>query len=354
MGRKIFVSVGRTSTPAQQDFVCAIEERLRAEGLIPCTVGRNTWTAGAPLKKVVDLMTECVGVVIIALERTYYPEGIEHRGGTDPERLNAAVELVDRHVAESRGGRLCMRTINEAPWTYADLAEMANRLAHEVLGRSLDELPPQTRRLLLLIDEMVREECKRLQMDRGDFRFSRRDIRAFTGWGDTQLKVHLHRLEELEYLLAHRGGRGQSFVYELLFDVKDGGYWEPWHAYVKDVLLARGMISPADMALYKLTHSVEDAMAEIRAFYRIYHSMRYVKKDLVVRLNRNIKDSTLERLNSEFRDIIWEGTIERVEADALEANEPNLKELPRLKFRFDRHGHSRFRQMIDLINQPGS
>jgi hypothetical protein len=87
MERKIFVSVGRTSTPAQEDFVCAIEERLRAEGLIPCTVGRNTWTAGAPLKKVVDLMTECVGVVIIALERTYYPEGIEHRGGTDPEPL---------------------------------------------------------------------------------------------------------------------------------------------------------------------------------------------------------------------------------------------------------------------------
>jgi hypothetical protein len=57
-------------------------------------------------------------------------------------------------------------------------------------------------------------------MERADFRFSRRDVRASTGWGDTQLKVHLHRLEELEYLLAHRGGRGQSFVYELLFESK--------------------------------------------------------------------------------------------------------------------------------------
>ena len=67
------------------------------------------------------------------------------------------------------------------------------------------------------IEEMVRGECARLKMERSDFRFSRRDVRAYTGWGDTQLRVHLHRLEELEYLLVHRGGRGQSFVYELMF-----------------------------------------------------------------------------------------------------------------------------------------
>jgi hypothetical protein len=54
-------------------------------------------------------------------------------------------------------------------------------------------------------------------MERSDYRFSRRDVREATCWGDTQLKIHLHRLEELEYLLVHRGGRGQSFVYELAF-----------------------------------------------------------------------------------------------------------------------------------------
>ncbi len=104
--------------------------------------------------------------------------------------------------------------------TLDDIAT-ANRLAHEVLGRSLDELPPQTRRLLLLTDEMVSAECERQKIERPDFRFSRKDVRAFTAWGDTQLRVHLRRLEELEYLLVHHGGRGQSFVYELVFERRE-------------------------------------------------------------------------------------------------------------------------------------
>jgi DNA primase catalytic core len=97
----------------------------------------------------------------------------------------------------------------------------ANRLAHEVLGRSLDELPPQTKRLLLLTDEMVSAECQRQKIEREDFRFSRKDVRRFTKWSDSQLKRHLSRLEELEYLLMHRGGRGQSMVYELVFERRD-------------------------------------------------------------------------------------------------------------------------------------
>jgi DNA primase catalytic core len=109
------------------------------------------------------------------------------------------------------------KTVEYIEITLDDIA-IANRLAHEVLGRSLDELPPQTRRLLLMIDEMVTKKCQQLKMERTEYLFSRREVRQYTGWGNTQLKTHLARLEELEYLLIHRGGRGQSFVYELVFE----------------------------------------------------------------------------------------------------------------------------------------
>ena len=100
--------------------------------------------------------------------------------------------------------------------------ETANRLAHEVLGRTLDELPAQTRKLLRLIQGMVREACRADSIEQKDYRFSRRDVREFTGWSDNQLKVHCQRLTELEYLLIHSGRRGKSLEYELLYDNAEG------------------------------------------------------------------------------------------------------------------------------------
>ena len=110
----------------------------------------------------------------------------------------------------------------------------ANQIAHEVLGRSLDALPPQTRRLLQLIDAMVSEHCRTFHLGRRDFRFGRREVREYTGWGDTQLKVHLQRLEAMEYLLTHRGGRGQRIVYELLYN-REGQDGQPFLMGLIDV-----------------------------------------------------------------------------------------------------------------------
>ena len=83
----VFVSVGGTSTDQQEAFVRAVEDRLRSEGLIPHTVGRNTFSADAPLKTVTQLLDNCSGAVVIALEREYFPNGVEKRSGPNETPL---------------------------------------------------------------------------------------------------------------------------------------------------------------------------------------------------------------------------------------------------------------------------
>jgi DNA primase catalytic core len=134
--------------------------------------------------------------------------------------LIRAVTLLHQHQRPLKTAAHRGKTIEYIEVEPADIAT-ANKLMAEVLGRSLDELPPQTKRLLLLIDEMVRQQCAALKIERADFRFSRKDVRRHTRWSLTQIRVHLDRLQEMEFLLAHRGGRGQTFVYELVFGRED-------------------------------------------------------------------------------------------------------------------------------------
>ena len=95
---------------------------------------------------------------------------------------------------------------------------IANKIAREVFINSSSDLPPQSRVVLLEIVQFVRAGCKIAKVDIEDFRFSRRDLRSVLSIGNSQLAVHLDRLVELEYLVVHRGRRGQSFVYELAYN----------------------------------------------------------------------------------------------------------------------------------------
>jgi hypothetical protein len=128
------------------------------------------------------------------------------------------IALLHQHQRPVQVAQRGEQTIEYIEASLADIA-LANTIAHEVLGRSLDELPPQTRRLLVLIDQYVASECERQAIPRAQLRFSRRVLREAISWGDTQLRMHLERLLELEYLLAHREGPGGKFVYELVYEV---------------------------------------------------------------------------------------------------------------------------------------
>jgi len=172
-----------------------------------------------------------------------------------------AIAFLFQHQRELKTHRRGERVIEYIEATLADI-ELANRIAHIVLGRSLDELPPQTRRLLKLIDGFVAAECDRQQVKRADCRFSRRQLREAINWGDTQLRLHLERLTDLEYVLAHREGAGGKYVYELAYEVKDDDRAQVAGLIEADVLAAladtttpksRGIESPAK------PHAVRDA-----------------------------------------------------------------------------------------------
>jgi DNA primase len=129
-----------------------------------------------------------------------------------------AIALLHQHQRPRRRAR--DRAGTEVEYLEVELAdiEVANRLAGEVLGRSLDELPPQTRRFLEDLHRMVSADCERLSVDRRDYRFTRRQVCEELGWSLTQARLHLERLFAHEYLAVHRGGRGFGFVYELVYD----------------------------------------------------------------------------------------------------------------------------------------
>jgi DNA primase len=131
--------------------------------------------------------------------------------------LIEAIALLHQHQREVKTVTYDGEPIEYIDVTVDDIA-VANRLATELMGRSLDELPPQTRRFLGLLYDMVQQACKEAELNQEHFRFTRRQVRAQTGWSYEQVRVHLGRLVDLEYVLAHRGCRGQSFVYELCYD----------------------------------------------------------------------------------------------------------------------------------------
>jgi hypothetical protein len=137
--------------------------------------------------------------------------------------LIRVVALLHQHQRPVKTVQHLGQPVEYVEVTPEDIAT-ANRLAHAVLGRSLDDLPPQTRRLLTLLDDYVTRGCTLQGVARGEFRFTRRLVREALGFGDTQLKLHFGRLVELEYLRVHRGRAG-GFEYECLYEGQgsDGG-----------------------------------------------------------------------------------------------------------------------------------
>jgi uncharacterized protein (TIGR00730 family) len=155
--------------------------------------------------------------------------------------------------------------------------------------------------------------------------------------------------EGLEVLTLLQTGKHDMMPIVLL-DEPGGEYWATFQDFVIKQLLGRGMIGHEDLSLYKLTDNVDQALAEILQFYRVYHSLRHVRSNLVMRLNCRPSENLLETINTQFADILIEGRYEIGGALPEEHDDPELANLPRLIFQFDRRSYGRLRQLIDCIN----
>ena len=139
----------------------------------------------------------------------------------------------------------------------------------------------------------------------------------------------------------------------VFLDAPRGTYWKTWRRYVEEHLLRHRLISEEDMSLFRVTSSVDEAVAEITRFYRTYHSARMVGRHLVIRLNHPIAERLVSTLARDFADIVLSGSIVQAAALEEEHDEPELVDLPRLILAFNRSNYGRLRQMIDRINRDG-
>jgi uncharacterized protein (TIGR00730 family) len=156
--------------------------------------------------------------------------------------------------------------------------------------------------------------------------------------------------ETLEVLTLLQTGKQTMFPLVLL-DQEKGTFWEGFESFVRSELMRENLVSPDDVHLYRITHSVEEAVQEIVRFYTNYHSMRYVNDILVLRLNHRLTDHAVQSLNDEFKDIIVSGIIVQQHALPEESVEPELAELPRLVLHFNRKSLGRLRLLINRVNE---
>lgn len=155
--------------------------------------------------------------------------------------------------------------------------------------------------------------------------------------------------EAFELLTLLQTGKAQPAPV-IMLDVPGGTYWEHWGAFVARELEGSGYVSLEDDHLFCVTDDVQTAVDEVLGFYRNYHSQRFVKGRLVLRMQEAPSAERLAVLNEEFADIVVRGQMEIVGATAEEIADDDHVDLARITFRFDRHGWSRLRMLIDRLN----
>lgn len=156
--------------------------------------------------------------------------------------------------------------------------------------------------------------------------------------------------EGFEVLTLMQTGKAR-IIPLVLVDKPGGHYWETWFSFLGDYLLKQGLVSENDFDLFKITHDVDIAVAEIEKFYKNFQSYRWVGSRMVIRLQRKLTEKAIAHMNLEFSDILQTGSIVQSEALPEEHNEPDILQMPRLVFIPYRTNFGRLRKLIDAVNE---
>ncbi|MGH9281572.1 MAG: LOG family protein [Acidimicrobiales bacterium] len=159
--------------------------------------------------------------------------------------------------------------------------------------------------------------------------------------------------EALELLTLMQTGKADPAPVVLL-DVPGGTYWQSFERFMTGEVLARGLVSPEDRVLYRITDEAQVATDELLGFHRNYHSRRLVGHQLVIRLQSPPTEEELRHLGEEFSDICVDGTIEAIEPLGPEVADDDHLDLPRIALRFDHISLGRLRSLIDRLNRLSS
>jgi predicted Rossmann-fold nucleotide-binding protein len=153
-----------------------------------------------------------------------------------------------------------------------------------------------------------------------------------------------------EALTLAQTGKSQ-IVPIVLVDLPGREYWKQWVNFVREAMLSRSYINGNEFSFFKIVTDIDAVLDEIRRFYRNFHSYRFVKQHLVIRLNQPPSSALIDTLNHSFADILTEGKIAQTESLSEESDDPDTLHLHRLLVPFNRKDFARLRQMIDVINR---
>ncbi len=156
--------------------------------------------------------------------------------------------------------------------------------------------------------------------------------------------------ETFELLTLTQTGKGVP-VPIVFLDVPGDPYWETVDAFVRQQLVARGLVADADRHLYRITDDCDVAVQEILGFYRNYDSLRYVGDALIMRLRVAPTPEQIALLNERFGHLCKSGVIHATEPFGPERKENDRLDLHRITFVFAKHGYGDLRDMIDTCNR---